>query len=81
MKLEIITPNAKIFEGDISYLNAPGEEGCFGVLENHCPFLTTLKNGTVQATLADGSDKQFLISGGMADIADNQIKIFAESVK
>lgn len=80
MKLLIITPTEKFLDCEVSHVKAPGTEGYFGVLENHTPFLTTLKDGDVTATLHNNKEETFHITGGLADIKDNTVKILAESV-
>ncbi len=43
MKLEIITPDKKVYSGDVEAVKLPGAEGSFGVLKNHAPLIATLK--------------------------------------
>tara|TARA_Y100001960_G_scaffold84210_1_gene89983 strand:+ start:646 stop:912 length:267 start_codon:yes stop_codon:yes gene_type:complete len=81
MKLTIVTPTEKFFEADVVSVVAPGDEGYFGVLENHSPFLSTLKDGEVKVKLTDKEEKTFAITGGMADINNNTVKILAEAVE
>lgn len=81
MKLQIVTPTEKFFDDEAVSVLAPGSEGYFGVLDNHAPFLTTLKDGDVKVKLADKTEKTFTISGGMADVNNNTVRILAESVE
>ena len=46
MKIEIITPDKKIFEGEIKSVRVPGKKGSFQVLKDHAPIISTLENGT-----------------------------------
>ena len=81
MKLIIVTPTEKFFEGEVKAVYAPGDDGCFGILENHAPFLTTFKNGEVKAEISEKETKIFKITGGLADINNNIVKILAEAVE
>lgn len=81
MKLQIVTPTEKFFDDEAVSVQAPGSEGYFGVLDNHAPFLTTLKDGDVKVKLADKTEKTFTISGVMADVNNNTVRILAESVE
>ena len=47
MKIEIITPDKKIYEGDIKSVRVPGKKGSFQVLKDHAPIISTLENGPV----------------------------------
>ena len=41
-------PEEKLFEGEVSYVKFPGTDGEFGVLNNHAPIVSTLKNGLIR---------------------------------
>ena len=47
MKIEIITPDRKVFEGEIKSVRVPGRKGSFQVLKDHAPIISTLENGLV----------------------------------
>ena len=48
MHLEIISPEATLFEGEISSIILPGFSGSFQLLNNHAPIVSTLSSGTVK---------------------------------
>ena len=43
--LEIVSPERKVFSGDVEFGVFPGAEGEFGVLPNHAAMLSALKPG------------------------------------
>ena len=47
MILEIITPENKLFEGEVTSVKFPGTDGEFGVLNNHAPIISTLTKGKI----------------------------------
>jgi len=81
MKIEIITPERKVFEGDIRSVRVPGRKGSFQVLKDHAPIVSTLENGPV--IIVDSLDKElrFEIDGGVIEVKQNKIILLAESVK
>ena len=81
MKIEIITPDKKIFAGDIKSVRVPGEKGSFQVLKDHAPIISTLEEGTVYIVDLEGREIQYVISGGVVEVKSNQIILLAESVK
>ena len=81
MKIEIITPDKKIFEGDIKSVRVPGRKGSFQVLKDHAPIISTLENGSVYIVDQDGNDKVFEINGGVIEVKANKIILLADSVK
>lgn len=81
MKLEIITPDKKIFEGDIKSIRVPGKKGSFQVLKDHAPIISTLENGTVIIADNEGAETRYEINGGVIEVKMNKIILLAESVK
>ena len=48
MHLEIVSPEAKLFSGEIESIIVPGVSGSFQVLNNHAPIVSTLSAGQVK---------------------------------
>jgi F-type H+-transporting ATPase subunit epsilon len=80
MKIEIITPDKRIFEGEIKSVRVPGKKGSFQVLKDHAPIISTLDNGSVR--IVDLEDKEIIyeISGGVIEVKANKIILLADSV-
>ena len=55
MKLEIITPETTIFEGEVTLVQLPGIDGSFEILNNHAPLISVLKEGKIK--VRDASNK------------------------
>ncbi|MDR2887561.1 MAG: ATP synthase F1 subunit epsilon [Bacteroidales bacterium] len=81
MKIEIITPEKKVFEGDINSVRVPGKKGSFQVLKNHAPIVSTLDNGPVVMTDMQGNESVYEINGGVIEVKANKIVLLADSVK
>ena len=79
MQLEIITPDKKIYSGEVTSVSVPGMSGRFQMLKNHAPIISTLMNGKVK--IKDKDDvKEFDVKGGVVENLKNKIIILAESV-
>ena len=78
MQLEIITPEQKIYSGDVTMVNLPGSDGSFGLLENHAPVISTLKTGTIKVVEKDNTEKTFDVKGGVIEMNNNKIIVLAE---
>jgi F-type H+-transporting ATPase subunit epsilon len=50
MILEIVSPEASLFSGEVTSVSLPGVEGNFQMLNNHAPIVSTLQKGTVKIT-------------------------------
>lgn len=79
MLLEIITPDKKIYAGEVSSVSVPGTDGRFQLLESHAPIISTLLNGTVKVKDKEG-EKIFEVKGGVIENLDNKVIILAESI-
>ena len=60
MLLEVITPDAMLFKGNVTHVVLPGLDGSFGVLSNHAPMISGLKEGTVKVeqVIADNQGEE-----------------------
>jgi F-type H+-transporting ATPase subunit epsilon len=81
MKIEIITPDRKVYEGEIKSVKVPGKKGAFQVLKDHAPIISTLQAGSVIIIDEDNKEKIFDIDGGVIEVKANKIILLAESVK
>jgi F-type H+-transporting ATPase subunit epsilon len=80
MKIEIITPEQKVFEGDIKSVRVPGKKGSFQVLNNHAPIVSTLDSGAVTMVDMEGKQSVYEIGGGVIEVKANKIILLADTV-
>lgn len=78
MLLEIITPDKKLYSGEVKSVQLPGSSGSFGVLKNHAPLISALKKGNVKVVDEQKQNLSFPIKGGVAEILKNKIIVLAE---
>jgi F-type H+-transporting ATPase subunit epsilon len=81
MKIEIITPDKKVYEGDVKSARVPGKKGSFQVLKDHAPIVSTLENGPVILVSQEGIESIYEISGGVIEVKANKIILLADSVR
>ncbi|BDD10541.1 hypothetical protein FUAX_29730 [Fulvitalea axinellae] len=79
MFLEVITPDAKFFEGEVESVTLPGAKGSFQVLNNHAPIISALGKGIMVIKTKD-SEQRVAVEGGVAEVLDNKISVLAESL-
>jgi F-type H+-transporting ATPase subunit epsilon len=80
MKIEIITPDKKIYDGEIKSVRVPGKKGSFQVLKDHAPIISTLDSGSVRMIDQDNNEIIYNISGGVIEVKANKIILLADSV-
>jgi F-type H+-transporting ATPase subunit epsilon len=78
MKLEIITPDKKLYSGDVKSVVLPGSNGSFGILNNHAAMISTLMKGNIKVTDSNQSTQLFDINGGVVEVFHNTVTILAE---
>lgn len=80
MRLEIISPDTRIYEGEVKLVQVPGSKGSFQILNNHAPIISTLDPGKVKVIDQDDRTTFFTVGGGVVEVRNNHIIILAESV-
>jgi len=80
MHLEIITPDKKVFEGEVKLVQLPGSKGKFEILKNHAPIISTLEKGIMKIQDENGKEHFFEIDGGIIENKSNKIIVLVESV-
>jgi F-type H+-transporting ATPase subunit epsilon len=78
MHLEIITPDKKVYSGEIKSAVLPGAEGRFGVLNKHASMISTLKKGKIKIVDVQQQTHTFEINGGVAEVHANKLTVLAE---
>lgn len=79
MHLEIITPDKKVFEGEVKLIKLPGTKGTFEILNNHAPILSTLEKGTIKIQDENGKELFFEVDGGVIENKSNKIIVLIET--
>ena len=74
MKLQIISTDGVIFEGEATKVTLPGTVGPFTVLENHASILSTLTKGVLEYE-SNGIVEAVKIKGGFVDVNNNQVSV------
>ncbi|HEX7884434.1 MAG TPA: ATP synthase F1 subunit epsilon [Phenylobacterium sp.] len=77
LHFSLVSPERELFSGPVDQVDAPGSEGDFGVLANHAPFMTALKEGAVRVH-NNGTVKVYQVRGGFADVTPEGLTILAE---
>ena len=79
MQLEILTPEKKVFEGDVTIATFPGVDGSFQVMDNHAPLISLLGAGVVVYKSKDISES-VAITGGVVEVLKNKVILLADAV-
>jgi len=81
MNLEILTPEKKIFSGEVYGVQLPGIGGVFEVLEKHAPIVSALKAGNLKIIKDKNTTTQYKIQGGFVEVINNKATVLVEGAK
>lgn len=80
MTLEILTPEKKLYSGDVYGVLLPGITGLFEILDKHAPLVSALKKGTLKI-LKDKNNKNsetYSIQSGFVEVLNNKVTVLVE---
>jgi F-type H+-transporting ATPase subunit epsilon len=77
LKLEIVTPEARIYSEDVDMVTLPGVEGEMGIFPMHIPLMTQVAHGEIVAR--KGGQEHFLAVGeGFVEITGDRVAILTD---
>ncbi|HAN66746.1 MAG TPA: ATP synthase F1 subunit epsilon [Chitinophagaceae bacterium] len=81
MTLEILTPEQKVFSGEVYGVQLPGITGLFEVLDRHEPFVSALKAGSMKILKDKNSTQSFTIQAGFVEVLNNKTTVLVEGAE
>ena len=81
MTLEILTPERKIFSGDVYGVQLPGISGLFEVLDKHAPLVSALKAGKLKILKDKTATSSYSIQSGFVDVLNNKTTVLVEGAE
>lgn len=79
IRLQITTPQKPVLDKEVDFVVLPAYEGEMGVLPGHAPYVAILNFGELRYTI-EGQEETFALMGGLAEIANNEVSVFAEDI-
>ncbi|MDC7784145.1 F0F1 ATP synthase subunit epsilon [Rhodoplanes sp. TEM] len=76
---ELVSPEKLMFSGEVTQVDVPGEEGDFGIMAGHAPFVATLRPG-VLTVYGENAPKMIVVRGGFAEVGPNGLTVLAQEV-
>jgi F-type H+-transporting ATPase subunit epsilon len=80
MLLEILTPEKKLFSGDVQGVQLPGIDGLFEVLDKHAPLVSALGVGNIKVLQKGSASETYAIKGGFVEVINNKATVLVEGV-
>ena len=80
LKLEIVTPEKKVFDETVDSVTVPTASGEAGILPNHAPLISALKPGILSYTLK-GTTERLAVSGGFVEVSSNSVSVLTDTAE
>ena len=80
MFIEIVTPDEKVFEGEVESASFPGSDGFFQILNNHAPMVSTLGKGEVRYKQEKEEEVYMSVEGGVVEVMNNKVNVLIEKI-
>ncbi|MCE2825699.1 MAG: F0F1 ATP synthase subunit epsilon [Verrucomicrobium sp.] len=77
LKLEIVTPEARIYSEEVEMVTLPGVEGEMGIFPMHIPLMTQIAHGEIIARKG-GQDHFLAVGEGFAEITGSRVAILTD---
>jgi F-type H+-transporting ATPase subunit epsilon len=76
LRLEVVSPDGRVFTDDVDSVVVPGIEGELGILPHHTSLVTALGTGELRIRQA-GTVQFMLISGGFVEVRPDKVVVMA----
>lgn len=81
MNIEILTPERKLYSGDVYGVQLPGITGLFEILEKHAPLVSALGKGNVKILKDKNNFANYSIESGFVEVLNNKVTVLVEGAK
>ncbi|HEY1018736.1 MAG TPA: ATP synthase F1 subunit epsilon [Sediminibacterium sp.] len=78
MTLEILTPEKKLYSGEVYGVMLPGITGLFEVLDKHAPLVSALGKGNLKILKAKNDTELYSIQSGFVEVLNNKVTVLVE---
>ena len=80
IKVDVVSAEESIFEGDAEFVALPGEAGELGIYPQHTPLITRIRPGAVRIKVAGKSEEEFVfVAGGILEVQPNRVTVLADT--
>jgi F-type H+-transporting ATPase subunit epsilon len=80
LKLEIVTPERKVFDETVDSVTVPTATGEAGILSNHAPLISALKPG-ILSFVTNGAVEKLAVAGGFVEVSENRVSVMTDTAE
>ena len=78
MQFDLVSPERSLVSVPVREVRLPGNDGDLTAMPGHAPTIVTLRPGLVTVVGADGTQTEFAVTGGFAEINGDSVTLLAE---
>ena len=78
VEFELVSPERLLISEPVDMVVVPGEEGDFGVLVQHAPFISTVRPGVIAVHNGGQVTERIFVAGGFAEVTPSRCTVLAE---
>lgn len=78
MQFDLVSPERRLASVQAREVRIPGAEGDLTAMPGHAPLITSLRPGILRIVAADGSNDDYAVTGGFAEITADAATLLAE---
>ena len=78
MILEILTPEKKLYSGEVYGVQLPGISGLFEILDKHAPLVSALGKGNLKIFKDKKEIEKYSIQSGFVEVLNNKVTVLVE---
>ncbi|WP_026764020.1 ATP synthase F1 subunit epsilon [Sediminibacterium salmoneum] len=78
MILEILTPEKKLYSGEVYGVQLPGISGLFEILDKHAPLVSALGKGNLKILKDKKEVEKYSIQSGFVEVLNNKVTVLVE---
>ncbi len=80
LRLEIVTPEKRVFDDDVDFVTVPTASGEAGIFPNHAPLISALKPGILTYSVRAAATR-LAVRGGFVEVKADKVAVLADSAE
>jgi F-type H+-transporting ATPase subunit epsilon len=81
IQVEVVTPERAAFSGPATFVLARGTEGDLGILPEHAPLITALRDSVLMVRRPTGEEVRIGLTGGFLEVTPTRVTVLADDVR
>ena len=79
IKVDVVSAEESIFDGQAKFVALPGEAGELGILPGHTPLITRIRPGAVRIVAEEGDEEFVFVAGGILEVQPGAVTVLADT--